>query len=478
MPRPRTFLLALAVPLLGALALPATAAKPAHARTAVGLLPGMGNKGVNHDAEPALALAPDGVLWATSNALATGCGRPTNCGSDIWRSRDGGKSWQWVANPFLTADPSGNYAMGGGDGDIAVASAKNSTGHYNIYVASLWVSNSIAVSRDGGETWEVQPIESPPGSYGITPAKSPVTPPDAPASAFADRPWIGADGACSLLFAYNEIPGNVTVMQRYDACQPVLAKAGASLPFVTSNAPTAWTGKVSGRFVVDTSPTSKHAHTVYYPAVVGGKVTVQVGTDGPAGTAWTQRTVAPFSDDATTVPIWPVTAATDAAGRLYLTWHDTEAAYFSTSNDAGATWTSPHRLSPPRTTAVYPTVAAGPSGVVAVLWYGTGREGPANDKDQMGAPGSASGAVWQVYETRSADAGRTWSRPVAVTGPVHRGFVCVGGGSCARDGSRNLLDDFGVVMLPRTARVASVYTTDQPGGARTDRKTGFFAELS
>jgi hypothetical protein len=293
-------------------------------------------------------------------------------------------------------------------------------------------------------------------------------------SAFADRPWIGADGACSLLLAYNEVPGNVTVMQRYDACNPALTKAGATLPFVTTNAPTAWTGKVSGRFVVDTSPTSKHAHAVYYPAVVSGKVTVQVSTDG---LVWTQRTVAPFSEDASTVPIWPVTAATDATGRLYVTWHDTEAAYYATSNDAGGTWSRPLRLNPPRTTAVYPTVAAGPSGAVAVLWYGTGREGPANDKDVMGAPAAKSGAIWQVYESRSADAGRTWSRPVALTGPMHRGMVCVGGGGCARDGSRNLLDDFGVVMLPRTSRVVSVFTTDQPGGQRTDRKTGFLAEL-
>jgi hypothetical protein len=471
-PRARALLLAL-VPTLAVLALPATAGRPPARKVVVGLLPGMHNKGLNADAEPALAVAPDGVLWATSNALSVGCGRPTNCGSDIWRSRDGGRKWEWVANPFLTADPTGNYAMGGGDGDITVASAKNATGHYNIYVASLWVSNAIAVSRDGGESWEVQPLESPPGTYDLAPGSAPVTPPDAPANAFADRPWIGADGACTVLFAYNEVPGNVTVMQRYDACQPVLAKAGASLPFVDGTG-AGFAGKVSGRFVVDTSPTSKYAHAVYYPAVSGGKVGVQVSTDGAT---WTHRTVAPFSDDTSTVPIWPVTAATDVAGRLYVAWHDTENAYFATSRDGGVTWTDPVRLNPPKTTAVYPTVAAGPSGTVVVLWYGTGREGPANDKEQMGAPASKKGAAWAVYESRSTNAGRSWSRPVALTGTVHRGVVCVGGGGCARDGSRNLLDDFGVVLLPHTSRVVSVYTTDQPGGQRTNRKTGFLAEV-
>lgn len=474
MPRTRALLAALAVPLLAGLALPATASRSS-AKVVSGLLPGSKNKGVNHDAEPALAQAPDGVLWAVSNALATGCNRSTNCGSDIWRSRDGGKKWEWVANPFLTADPTGNYAVGGGDNDIAIAPAKNANGRYNIYVASLWVSNTIAVSRDSGETWEVQPLESPAGSYGLAPESAPDAVKSAalPASAFADRPWIGADGACTVLFAYNEVPGNVTVMQKYDACTPALTKSGATLPFAVSPDGQTYTGKVSGRFVVDTTAGSPHAHAIYYPAVVNRDIVMQVSLDG---VTWTAYKVGPMSDENSIVPIWPVTAAVDAKGRVYVAWHDAQYAYFSSSGDAGAHWTAPRTLNRPGTTAVYPTVAAGASGAVAVLWYGTNREGPANDADAMGAPGSTKGAVWKVYEVRSSDAGAHWSTPVAVTPVVHRGVVCVNGGGCARDGSRNLLDDFGVAMTPRNGRVAAVYTTDQPGGKRTDRKTGFVAE--
>jgi hypothetical protein len=33
-------------------------------------------------------------------------------------------------------------------------------------------------------------------------------------------------------------------------------------------------------------------------------------------------------------------------------------------------------------------------------------------------------------------------------------------------------------MPPGTSRVVSVFTTDQPGGARADRKTGCLAELA
>ncbi|HEU0131985.1 MAG TPA: sialidase family protein [Mycobacteriales bacterium] len=465
--RPRLLLLALVAPALAVLALPATASKPPARPAVSGLLPGTGNKRVNHNAEPALAAAPDGTLWATSNALATGCGRPTNCGSDIWSSRDGGRHWRWVANPFVTADPTGTYMMGGGDNDIAVAPEKNSSGHYNVYVASLWVSNSIAVSGDGGETWRVLPIESPPGTYGLFPMGAPAT---MPANAYADRPWIGADGPCTLLFAFNEVPGNQTLLQRYDACQAGLpVRDGASLPFGDT---ASVLGKVSGRFVVDTGARSPHRHAVYYPAVGSNKVFVQASTDG---LTWTRHVVAPFSDDSTTVPIWPVTAAVDAAGRVYVAWHDTFHAYFASSGDGGATWTEPVRLDGARSTAAYPTVAAAGKGVVSVLWYGTARPGPANDPEGMGAPASKKGAVWQVYETRSSDGGRHFTKPVPVSGPVHRGIVCVGGGGCAADGSRNLLDDFGVVFVPGTSRVAAVYTTDQPGGQRVDRKTAYVA---
>jgi hypothetical protein len=470
--RTRAILAALAVPALALLAAPATAAKP-KPRVVTGLLPGMHGKGVNHDAEPALAAGPDGVLWATSNALSLMCGRPTNCGSDIWRSTNGGRTWAWVANPFLTADPTGTYAMGGGDGDIAVAPVKNASGHYNVYVASLWVSNSVAVSRDGGKTWEVQPLESAPGSYGLVPVALPVTPPSAPASAFADRPWIGADGACGVYFAYNQLPGNVTFMQHYDACQPVLVKNGLSVPFTVDAAGATYTGKVSGRFVVDTAPKSKYLHTVYYPAVANRKVMVSVSTDG---VTWTPRTVAPFSDEGV-VPVWPVTAAVDATGRLYVAWHDSATSWVASSADSGAHWTTPVRLNRGATTAVYPTVAAARSGEAVVLWYGTSREGPSSDLDAMGAPGGKRSAAWQVYESRTRDGGRSWSEAVALTGPVHRGAVCVRGGGCLTDGSRNLLDDFGVVMVPGTSRAVAVFTNDQPGGGRPDRKTGFLAEL-
>jgi hypothetical protein len=48
---------------------------------------------------------------------------------------------------------------------------------------------------------------------------------------------------------------------------------------------------------------------------------------------------------------------------------------------------------------------------------------------------------------------------------VHRGLVCTQGSACSVPGSRNLLDDFGLVVNPRTGRATIAYTTDQiPGG--------------
>lgn len=54
--------------------------------------------------------------------------------------------------------------------------------------------------------------------------------------------------------------------------------------------------------------------------------------------------------------------------------------------------------------------------------------------------------------------------PSVVDPAVHTGALCTRGDSCPNDGSRSLLDDFGIVHVPGTTWDVSVYTSDQPGG--------------
>ena len=398
----------------------------------------------NTSLEPALATAPDGTLWAASNFLvAPSCkAAATGCGTDVWTSRDGGKHWRWVANPFSVIDQT--FAVGGYDVDIAVAQEKNSRGTYDIVVASLWeASNGIALSHDDGATWELLPVAGMVGS--------------ATAGNYPDRPWIGMDGACSAYLAYNQFPGSVTVMHRYDTCTARAVPQSASLPFVTIDNAGDAMGKVSGRFTVDAK-----RHVLYYPAVasLGGVQTVLFSVSSDGGTTWQLRKVAPYTGTGTP-SVWPVTAAVDAAGALWVAWHDARDSYVAVSHDQARTWSAPRRLNAKDHAAVYPTVAAGAAGKAAVVWIGTDRPGPAGNRNEMDRAFAAEGALWRMTISRTDNGGRTWSTPVTAGVPVHRGALCVSGGGCPADGSRAVYDCFGV-SLDLRGRLAAVYTNALP----------------
>jgi hypothetical protein len=162
-----------------------------------------------------------------------------------------------------------------------------------------------------------------------------------------------------------------------------------------------------------------------------------------------------------TSPIWPATVASDADGTVYVSWFNERESYISRSENGGRTWTTPVQVNTgDAKTAVYPTVAATGSNTVAVAYYGTTRDGNANDLNLMGPPGNTTSAPWHLWWARSTDGGRTFSHHVA-SPVIHYGELCTQGGGCATQGSRNLFDDFGTSFSPKTGRAVIAYTTDQ-----------------
>lgn len=431
----RTRLVALAVAVaVAAVLAPAAAARPA-SRWVTGRLP-VPYSASNRSAEPSIAASPDGTLWAASNFFNPPCGNAVSgCGTDVWRSTDSGRSWTWVGNPFRNIPTDPEEGFGGYDVDIVVAPERNPQGRYNIYLTSLWTGgNSLAVSQDDGRTWSVLPA--------------------ATTVALVDRPWLQADGPCTAYLASKDVLSDVTVFETFDGCAEVLTPRAATSAFPPG------TRVRTGRFGVDTSPRSPYQHAIYYPGVAeaGRRVVVSVSTDG--GRTWAVRDVAEFTDGVF-VPIWPVTVATDARGGVYVAWHDGTTSYVASSRDGGRTWTPARALHGPRHTAVYPTIAATGNGTVAVAWYGTDREGPADNADQMGLAAEDDGASWRLMIARSSNGGRSFGRAEPASGVIHRGRVCVNGTGCAADGSRALLDCFGLTYDAR-GRLAGVFTSSLP----------------
>jgi hypothetical protein len=135
----------------------------------------------NNAAEPAIDVADDGTFYGSSE---NGLGAGTNA----WKATSTDAAhYQELTQPNQTSATSDTgFAPGGGDTDIAAATAPNPSGQYNVYVSSLTLANvDVSTSTDGGATWSLNPI-------GAT------IPGD-------DRPWIAASGASKVCVSYHDV---------------------------------------------------------------------------------------------------------------------------------------------------------------------------------------------------------------------------------------------------------------------------------
>ena len=471
---------ALTALVLAGLGLAGAASASEEGTPSTGTLPGApGTPALNRDGEPGVAAAPDGRLWAT--AVNLGDSRPES--QDVWTSTDGGSSWTWVAAPFNLVP--GARALGANDADIAAATAPNALGRYNVYVAGLWVAASpnglpegdmsLAVSVDGGSSWVVHPLA------GELPGD--------------DRPWVVADGPCRVDLVYHSGPTVANVVDTYDLCDPVATAVGMTLtPIASTRYPTLAAPAALGRgdtyVTVGFGKPVVHDSVLYIPAMdcpgltlrqevtraeavdpscprgTDAEVYVEVGSPlAPGGPPVRWKLIPVARSSNSEVAVWPVTMAVDASGALYVAWHDNHDSFLSHSTDAGASW-STVQLNPSGA-AVDPTVAANARGTVRVAWYGTTTTGDANDHAVMGPPGSPGSALWSLDEavvTYPPGGPGLVGPPSTVDPAVHYGALCTQGDSCPNDGSRSLLDDFGIVHVPGTTSDVALYTSDQPGG--------------
>ncbi|MHB8718329.1 MAG: hypothetical protein ACYDAC_05495 [Candidatus Dormibacteria bacterium] len=441
--------------------------------------PSSGLTGTNEDAEPGMGVDGAGTYWVASDiepyaAHDTRVAGGVFSGADVWKSTDGGQSYTFVAAPFNAVQ--GQGSAGGEDTDLAVAPVANSSGCYNVYVASLYVgSTNIAISQDCGKTWTLVPVNGEPGQ---------------------DRPWLSADGQCTFYLSYHGLAPYDTIVDKFSLCNPTAQAIGsAENPLQTAE----FAGNIApgltnrfGKQVVDNSPSSPHQHRLYVPMEGCPTPTVQGLPEASVGCSTTAEIVVATSDDGITFTdhvvsdtasqqlyIWPDTVATDAAGNVYAGWFSGGVAYVSRSSDGGSTWGPKVQVnSAPVQSVAYTTVAAGADGVLDVAFYGTNRPGDSADATVMGQPNvsSTNPTSWALYLATSTDHGASFTQR-QVSNTVHTGVICTSGGGCGvYPGDRNLLDDFGLAISPTTGLASMVFDNDQPGGVQGQTHTDFATE--
>jgi len=169
---------------------------------------------------------------------------------------------------------------------------------------------------------------------------------------------------------------------------------------------------------------------------------------------------------------WPAIDV-DSAGNVYIAWDESgngsrpAGIWFSYSKDGGRTWADPARVDPDDRTDIWPWLAVGDPGKVAVAWFGNDNELPGHDAE---AAGPSDG--WNVFVAQShTGLGCKGSLPPgfrvsrATPEPFHTGTVCMGGTTCQAFLVDRRLGDYFTIDVDTTGALVAAYSDTRRGGA-------------
>ena len=389
--------------------------------------------GTNAAGEPAIHVSRAGDVFLGSELGVGG-------GSELWRGLGptGGASASGCGLEFRGQPNAVATGLGasGGDIDIATASAPNSSGNYNLYVASLNLGSvNVARSSDNGTTFSQTPVQA-----GLP---------------LDDREWIAAFGASTSLLSYHDIAtGDIDVLtstnggQTYTHTSQVIPetdyKAGANelgnIVIDHDNLPAGGAFYAYQAFVAPSSSSGSANNEAF------------LGVSSDGGKTWSDNPI-PCSVAAASTSLdhnFP-TDSVAPNGNVYYAWSDDKNIYTAESTDHGSTWTCSGPVSTTTAQAIFPWLAATNSGVDLVYY---------------GAPTTAN-QTWSVYFAQNV-AG-SWGTPQQLMA-VHSGSVCETGANCTS--GRQLFDDFGVdTDASGWAHIA--FSQDSPSLGGSGTSTGY-----
>jgi hypothetical protein len=354
-----------------------------------------------------------------------------------WSSDDGGASWNFVDR---TLPPAGVPASGFSDPDFAIDAADN------VYLSEINLVNvAVSKSTDSGHSYQLQNFF---------------------AQTLTDRQWTAA-GPEDVLF----IVGNAT--------------AGGTVPTdpVGNNGHTIYRstdgGQTFSEGVADAGGLGDiqfdhGSGTLYEAHLEGGELQMAAfrqALDSDVATALSPE-VNPIAPGVDMLSHWPAIDV-DAAGNVYVAWDESgrgvraAGVWYSHSADGGRTWAAPVRVDPDDRTDIWPWIAVGDPGRVAVAWFGNDNELSEHDAEQAGPDDP-----WNVYVAQtltglgceeSTSAGFRVTR--ATPEPFHVGTVCQGGTTCQAFLVDRRLGDYFTIDIDTTGAVVAAYSDTRQGGA-------------
>jgi len=364
--------------------------------------------GSNNAGEPAVHVSrSDNVFLGSENGLGGG--------SELWRgigalggNGASGCGLEYRGQPNAV----GGVGASGGDIDVAVASAPNAAGNYNVYVASLNLASvNVATSTDNGNTFSQTPVQ---GGLPVD-----------------DREWIAAFGAQTSLLTFHDVGTNNIDVLRSDNGGQAYTQIATAIPAGDYRASSNELGNIAIDHVnVPNQSGDFYAYQSFVaPSKSGGahnnEAFVAVSADG--GRSWTDRpipcSVAPPSTDLN--HNFP-NVSVDPAGHIWYAWSNDRTIGTAESTDRGQSWTCSGPVSTGSAQAIFPWLAATSAGV-ALVYYG--------------APTTKKQTFYVDFVQNPTSTPTGWGTPQRLMA-VHKGAVCEEGATCST--GRQLFDDFGL----------------------------------
>ncbi|MGH2693705.1 MAG: sialidase family protein [Actinomycetota bacterium] len=395
--------------------------------------------------EPSVQMHPDGTYLYGAHAGTTHFFAPTVADEDsaaffqnyrgqayYWWSKDHGETWTFSDR---TLPPAGVPGSGFSDPDFAVDDA----GH--VYISEINLVNvAVSKSTDSGKNYELQNF------FGFT---------------ITDRQWMAADQKDVLYMVGNTFGGGTFPSDPVGNSGHILIKSkdgGRTFSEAIED------GGGLGDLQVD-----QEDGTLYEAHLDDGNLTMNAFRGARADD---------FKPDVSTIAKgvdmnshWPAIDV-DAAGNLYIVWDERgegdrpAGVWYSYSTNRGGSWAAPVRVDESENTDLWPWLAVGGEGKIAIAWLEADKKLPDNDAETSGDHG------WRIVAAQSLNGlgcGRSdvpgFNVVIATPDPVHKGTICNSGTICQAQGIDRRMGDYFTVEVDDEGMMWAGYSDTRQGGS-------------
>jgi hypothetical protein len=400
--------------------------------------------------EPSVETHPSGTLLYAAHAGTTHFYTPAVTDPDsgafaqnyrgqvyAWYSDDRGASWHYVDR---TLPPDNAPGSGFSDPDFAIDTAGNT------YLSEINLANvAVSKSTDAGHSYRLQNFF---------------------AQTLTDRQWKAAGPPNTVFIVGNASEGG-TVPE-----EPA-GNNGHTIYRSTDGGRTFSEGieNEGGLGDIKFDNGSGTLYEAHYQDGALQMAAFRKALDPDVPTALTPEKIT-VADGVDLLSHWPAIDV-DSAGNVYVVWdeggHGSRDAgvWYSYSTDGARTWARATRVDADDHTEIWPWIAVGSPGRVAIAWFGNDHALPDNDAEQAGA-----NDPWNVYVaqtltglgcSKSSSPGFKVTR--ATPEPFHVGTVCMGGTICQAQLVDRRLGDYFTIDTDTSGALVAAYSDTRRGGA-------------